>query len=68
MKQGNLIVAIAMDLVMGYLVLQLLSQDKKEISILLMGILEVTYNLRIFDGEISCKSMSDIYFCISEID
>ncbi|XP_026724999.1 phosphatidylinositol N-acetylglucosaminyltransferase subunit Q isoform X2 [Trichoplusia ni] len=43
-KQGNLIVAIAMDIIIGYLILQLLSQDKKEISVLLMGILEKLIN------------------------
>lgn len=40
-KQGNLILAIVMDIILGYIALQWLSQDKRDISIGLMGVLEV---------------------------
>lgn len=43
-RQGNLILAILMDIILGYIALQLLSQDKKDISIALMGVLERLIN------------------------
>lgn len=43
-KQGNLILAIVMDIILGYIALQWLSQDKRDISIGLMGVLEKLIN------------------------
>ncbi|KAF9424068.1 hypothetical protein HW555_000777 [Spodoptera exigua] len=43
-KQGNLILAIAVDIILGYIALQWLSQDKRDISIGLMGVLEKLIN------------------------
>lgn len=48
-KQGNLILAIVMDIILGYIALQWLSQDKRDISIGLMGVLEVTSTKKILD-------------------
>ncbi|XP_075973534.1 phosphatidylinositol glycan anchor biosynthesis class Q isoform X2 [Anticarsia gemmatalis] len=39
-KQGNLICAVLIDLVLGYIILQLLPQNKNVISSTLMGVLE----------------------------
>lgn len=44
-KQGNLILAILLDLLLGYIVLQLLPQDKEIISSGLMEVLEKLINL-----------------------
>ncbi|KAG6447140.1 hypothetical protein O3G_MSEX004762 [Manduca sexta] len=43
-KQGNLILAIIMDIILGYVALQLLSQDKRDINSALMGVLEKLIN------------------------
>lgn len=47
-KQGNLILAVIMDILLGYIALQLLTEDKTDIGITLMGILEVMCNRIIF--------------------
>uniref|UniRef100_A0A1E1WQB3 Phosphatidylinositol N-acetylglucosaminyltransferase subunit Q n=1 Tax=Pectinophora gossypiella TaxID=13191 RepID=A0A1E1WQB3_PECGO len=44
-KQGNLILAILTDVALGYFILGLLTQEKKELSAMLMGILEKLVNL-----------------------
>ncbi|CAB3224205.1 unnamed protein product [Arctia plantaginis] len=44
-KQGNLILAILMDLALGYIALQLLPKNKVDISSALMGVLERLINL-----------------------
>ncbi|KAL0893068.1 hypothetical protein ABMA27_014713 [Loxostege sticticalis] len=44
-KQGNLILAIVMDLLLGYVILEYLTQDTKELSSLLMGVLEKLINM-----------------------
>ncbi|XP_028171795.1 phosphatidylinositol N-acetylglucosaminyltransferase subunit Q [Ostrinia furnacalis] len=44
-KHGNLICAILMDLILGYVILQYLTQDTKELSSILMGILEKLINI-----------------------
>ncbi|KAJ8728155.1 hypothetical protein PYW08_016540 [Mythimna loreyi] len=43
-KQGNLILAVIMDILLGYIALQLLTEDKTDISIALMGVLENLIN------------------------
>ncbi|KPJ08120.1 hypothetical protein RR48_12859 [Papilio machaon] len=40
MKEGNFILSILLDITMGYFILELLLKDKKDLGILLMGILE----------------------------
>ncbi|KAM3964492.1 LOW QUALITY PROTEIN: phosphatidylinositol glycan anchor biosynthesis class Q [Aphomia sociella] len=44
-RQGNLILAIMTDLILGWIALELLTQDKKELSTILMGMLERLINL-----------------------
>lgn len=44
-KQGNLILAILVDVILGYLILQLLIPDKKYLGNILMGFLEKLVNL-----------------------
>ncbi|CAH2106392.1 unnamed protein product [Euphydryas editha] len=44
-KQGNLILAMLVDVILGYLILQLLIPDKKYLGSLLMGLLEKLVNL-----------------------
>lgn len=43
-KQGNLILSILIDIILGYTLLQLFSRDKKEISTFIMGVLEKLIN------------------------
>ncbi|CAH2037447.1 unnamed protein product, partial [Iphiclides podalirius] len=40
MKEGNFILSLVVDIVLGYLILNLLLQDKNDLAMLLMGILE----------------------------
>lgn len=44
-RTGNLILAILTDILLGYLALELLTTDKKELGALLMGILEVSKSI-----------------------
>ncbi|XP_050345972.1 phosphatidylinositol N-acetylglucosaminyltransferase subunit Q [Nymphalis io] len=44
-KQGNLLLAILVDVILGYLVLQLVISSKKDLGVMLMGILEKLVNL-----------------------
>ncbi|CAG9133362.1 unnamed protein product [Plutella xylostella] len=44
LKQANLILAITVDFLLGYVVLTLLVQDKKELSVMLMDLLEKLVN------------------------
>lgn len=43
MKEGNLIFSLVVDIILGYLVLELLLKDTKNLPVLLMGILEVKF-------------------------
>ncbi|XP_045535710.1 phosphatidylinositol N-acetylglucosaminyltransferase subunit Q [Papilio machaon] len=45
MKEGNFILSILLDITIGYFILELLLKDKKDLGILLMGILEKLVNL-----------------------
>ncbi|KAI8435991.1 hypothetical protein MSG28_004136 [Choristoneura fumiferana] len=40
-KQGNLIIAVIMDIMLGYFILQLVTLNEKELSEALMGVLEM---------------------------
>nr|XP_026488206.1 phosphatidylinositol N-acetylglucosaminyltransferase subunit Q [Vanessa tameamea] len=44
-KQGNLLLAILVDVILGYLFLQLVISSKKDLGVLLMGVLENLVNL-----------------------
>lgn len=44
MKEGNLIFSLVIDIILGYLVLELLLKDKKDLPVLLMGVLEVKFD------------------------
>ncbi|XP_073945345.1 phosphatidylinositol glycan anchor biosynthesis class Q isoform X2 [Choristoneura fumiferana] len=43
-KQGNLIIAVIMDIMLGYFILQLVTLNEKELSEALMGVLEKLVN------------------------
>ncbi|XP_013169238.1 PREDICTED: phosphatidylinositol N-acetylglucosaminyltransferase subunit Q [Papilio xuthus] len=45
MKEGNFILSVLVDITIGYFILELLLKDKKDLGVLLMGILEKLVNL-----------------------
>lgn len=57
MKEGNFILSILVDITIGYLILELLLKDKKDLGILLMGILEVNLTFFYNNPEIQCNVM-----------